>query len=552
MSMHRYAALALLMGFGVKSRARQIGRAFRTVRGVLAFTFGVAIFGSWLAMSLVGLIMGAGAETHRQTVFDHLPVETIQIYIALLLLGYCLITFFFRKQGAGVQFKPAEVDFLFGGPYGRREILLYKLLGLAGSVVFSALIFSVFLSWMPIPWPILFLGLALAIVFAILLNVLASIATLALATRLHRRSWRVAATVAVLALGAGAYALVHSAGMGNVTERGLEVARSPLGQIILAPFLVYARAVTALDYAAFSVHAAMAVAINLGVVGLILYFDADYYESSIDASRKTYERLRRMREGDLFGADVTRRGSWNLPEFPRLGGVGPVAWRQALTAVRSLPRLLFLLGLFVLPGAFLFIGDHRHEFAQWILSYLALMLLIFVPSAFRFDFRSDLNKMSWLKALPVPSWAVVVGQLAPAVLVLVAIEALLIALIAGMAGRPTYLAWLPVLPGAAFILFGIENAIFLFFPTRRFAMYPGDFQNLGYTYLVAFAKIMVLGVVFGAVAAVAAALRYLLLVPIPIISLVVAALLLCIAMACIPVLTYAYNRFDPSVDTPLD
>ena len=493
----RYRALALLTFFGVKGRLRQIGRAFRTVRGVIAFIFGFAIFGSWLGMSFVGLLMHPRSDDPSNMFFEKLPIETIQIYIALLLLGYSLITFIFRKQGAGVQFKPAEVDFLFAGPYGRRELLLYKICSLFGSVLFSSLIFSVILSRVPVPWPILFIGLALAITFAILLNVLASVATLTVSTRLHRPVVRAAAAIVAVLIALAAYAALSSTDLAGATERGLEIAKSPIGRVFLMPFMTFARAITAPDYAAFAVYGSLAVAINMVVVGLILLLDADYYESGIDASRKTYERLRRIRQGDLFAADVKRAASWSLPELPRLGGVGPVAWRQGVTAIRSLPRMLLISLLFMLPGAvFMVRGKNEQEILQLALSYLGAMLFVFMPSAFRFDFRSDLNKMGWLKALPIPPWAIVTGQLLPATCMLVVAEALLVTVIATSADRWIYLALLPLLPAAAFVMFAVENVIFLFFPTRRFAMYPGDFQNLGYTYLVAFAKIIVLGIIF--------------------------------------------------------
>lgn len=547
----RYRALALLTLYGIKGRIRHIGRAFRTVRGVIAFLFGFVMFASWMSMSLIGFLSNSNPSAGAE-LFERVPFEVVQVYIALLLLGYCLITFFFQKQGAGVHFKPAEVDFLFGGPYDRRELLLYKILGLFSSAVISSLIFSIVLSWTPVPWPILFMGLALAISFAILLNVLSSIGALALATRMHGRIMRIAVGIVTAALLAGIYTAIGTSDFINATERGLEIAQSPVGQVVLWPFMVFARALTALDYLSFARHAVFAVGINAILIAGILMLDADYYESSIDVARKNYDRLRRMRDGDFWGTTGKRTSSWSLPELPRLAGVGPIAWRQATSALRGLPRVLLLLGVITIPGAAIFMTGHREGVLRWVLGYLAAMAFIFIPSALRFDFRADLQKMSWLKALPVASWAVVLGQLLPAVCVLIGFETLVIVVIATSANSWFYIGALPVVPPAAFIMFAIENAIFLFFPTRRFAMYPGDFQTLGHTYIVALAKILVFAVVFGSAAAIGAALHYLLLVPLPAVSFFLAAYLTIVAVPFIPLLCYAFDRFDPSTDVPLD
>src|SRR5690606_10049290 len=101
----------------------------------------------------------------------------------------------------------------------------------------------------------------------------------------------------------------------NATERGLEIAQSPVGQVVLWPFMVFARALTALDYLSFVRHAVFAVGINAILIAGILMLDADYYESSIDVARKNYDGLRRMRDGDFWGTTGKRTSSWSLPEL---------------------------------------------------------------------------------------------------------------------------------------------------------------------------------------------------------------------------------------------
>ena len=101
------------------------------------------------------------------------------------------------------------------------------------------------------------------------------------------------------------------------------------------------------------------------------------------------------------------------------------------------------------------------------------------------------------------------------------------------------------------ILFGTENFIFLLFPSRPAAVSPGDFQVLGRKFVFLIAKLIILLTCI-IVAFVAAgcgvddspATRSL---PPTIVGWVI---LSCEAAAMIPLIAWAYRRFDPSIHTP--
>jgi hypothetical protein len=550
MTVRRHSALVLLAGLGIKGRVRLIGRSFKTLRGIIAFLLGFGMFSAWIAVWVVGMFVRPDRRATAGDAEDFVSPDNLRLYIALLLLGYCLVTFLFRRRGIGIHFRPAEIDLLFPAPYHRRELLLYKLASSLAGVVISAAIFSLFMSWIPVPWPILFLGLFLAISFALLVNILAAILALALSVRLYTRL-RQAAVLGIAAIAVVAGLWIRQLYAEDPPQWDITLAQRPAVQVLLAPFMVFARAVTAPDFIAFAPHALLALVINLGIVLLILVLDADYYESSIATTRKTYERLRRIRQGDIFASELKGTRTRSLPELPRLRGVGPIAWRQATTAVRSLPRLLLVLLIIGVPLALVVFGSEFRVMGMGLM-YLAFMVFLFMPSAFRFDFRSDLNKMSWLKSLPVSSWAVVVGQLLPATILLLLIQAGLVGTIAFSFSVWEALALLPVLPAAAFIAFAIDNFLFLLFPTRRTAMYPGDFQNLGFAYLVGFVKIITFMLIFGLAAAAGAAAYFASGHSLVITSAVVTVLLTILACAWIPLLSWAYDRFDPATDVPVD
>ena len=47
----------------------------------------------------------------------------------LLLFAYCALTVLFASAEHGISFTPAEVQFLFSGPFSRRQVLAYKIVG---------------------------------------------------------------------------------------------------------------------------------------------------------------------------------------------------------------------------------------------------------------------------------------------------------------------------------------------------------------------------------------------------------------------------------------
>jgi len=98
----------------------------------------------------------------------------------------------------------------------------------------------------------------------------------------------------------------------------------------------------------------------------------------------------------------------------------------------------------------------------------------------RFDFRGDLDQIDHLKSLPVSGAAVSVGQLVTPTLLMSLCHLAIVGSVLGVMRRSD-----PVLLTAAVLcvpfnalLFGVENFIFLLFPTRA-AMTPGDFQGYG-------------------------------------------------------------------------
>ena len=100
-----------------------------------------------------------------------------------------------------------------------------------------------------------------------------------------------------------------------------------------------------------------------------------------------------------------------------------------------------------------------------------------------------------------------------------------------------------------FVLIGVENLLFLLFPTRVMVTTPGDFQAMGRNVLSQFAKILGLGGAV-AVAAVAGAVGYLLTgrtVWAGAAAWLASALF---AAALVPLLGWAFQAYDVGRDAP--
>ena len=178
--------------------------------------------------------------------------------------------------------------------------------------------------------------------------------------------------------------------------------------------------------------------------------------------------------------------------------------------------------------------------------YQSLIVAIQMPAAF----RGDLDRMDWLKSLPIRPAAIVWGEISGVVLLLSLLQGLTLLAAWGLyrGAHEVFAAGLVFLVPVNLLVFGIENLIFLVFPMRMTPTTAGDFQFLGKYLLLTMLK---MGTVCVSLALVAAgAILYLL---IPRLSIVLSfSLLLLVALDAVILYlaTVAFVRFDVSRDTP--
>jgi hypothetical protein len=331
----------------------------------------------------------------------------------------------------------------------------------------------------------------------------------------------------------------------------ISLSETDLGQAIIRPFRSFGMAISARDTYEFLINAGEAAAIDIGLIAVVMLLDAQYLEAALTASQRRYARIQRIRSGQLIQSRVQGSVSWRLPRLPFLSGVGPIVWRQATSAARSARGLLLVL-LIIAVGAGPAVASIGKDVNPSKVLFPALIwATVLLSGLMKFDFRGDLDHIDALKALPLRGAPIAIGQLVVPSLILTSFHviALVGAAMLMKADRGILIvAALLALPFNA-LLTASDNLLFLLFPARSVAASPGDFQMMGRQTAQIVAK--------GLLTLVGAGLAMGIAVPIFMatgsrVALVViaAALLFGETCAMIPLIAWAYNRFDPSVDTP--
>ncbi len=337
-------ALAMLLRFRLRGALRRSFRGLKTARGLVFFLLG-----------LITLLLCFGPQAliafieHR-----HADPETLRDVLPLGLLGLTMMALLSGTRQEGICFTPAEVDFLFSGPFSRRHLLLYKLATGLVAAVFSALFFSLILLRYTSLWMASFLGAFLALVFIQFLTTLLVLVGQTLAEQVYT-----VARKAVLFVILGLAAVIVARGLPAFLDRGfVEAAHglrtSAIGKWLFLPLEPFVRTITAEKiFPQLIGWAAVAAVLDLALLSLVVRIDVNYLESSVVASQKRYLLMQQRRQGRWI---TKPKMSWRLPLLPWLYGAGPIAWRQLTTALRGLhgllPFFLIVVGFSAMPLVF--------------------------------------------------------------------------------------------------------------------------------------------------------------------------------------------------------
>jgi hypothetical protein len=552
-------ALWFLLWLRFRGWLRRLGRDLYTVKGAL-----LAILGALFLVPCVSLWIFSVFVRVPQAGSPEMP-GGFPHYLPPALLGFTVLTLLSSAGERGVlAFTPAEVTFLFTGPFSRRQLLAYKLIVVFFSSLFMAVFFLIWLGSTPVQAMkpgYAYAAIVLFLLFTQLLTIAIGLVASTVGVQVYNRRRKlilvgltVLALAAMVQLGGDLFSLPRS----ELLQR---IEQTPLLYALLEPFRWFAQAFTAETFwPDFACWGGLSLAVVLALLLLIFALDAHYLESAATASERLYAQLQRLRTGGAAAVVLRSRAtarSW-LPVLPWWGGIGPVAWRQLATVPRSrstLVLLLMLLPLVALPV----LGARQEETGAGAAMVLPLGIQVMVMTLFltpliAFDFRGDLDRLDVLKAWPIGSVPLVVGQLLTPVLLVCLVQWIALAVIAVSVDREGVL---PAVLGAAalivpfnFLLVGLDNLLFLWFPSRAVTPTPGDFQAMGRLMLTYVAKAVILLLVAGCAALVAVPI-YLLsgnrLLP----ALAAAWWVLTgFAFGQVPLIALAFRRFDVARGTP--
>jgi len=182
----------------------------------------------------------------------------------------------------------------------------------------------------------------------------------------------------------------------------------------------------------------------------------------------------------------------------------------------------------------------------------ALYLSIFLSPLIAFDFRGDVDRMDQLKTLPTPPVALVIGQVLTPVLIFTIPQWIgfgASALWLGGVGLEYWAVTALAMP-ATFLMFGIENLLFLLFPTRATVANPADFAAFGRQILLMLTKIVGVVATVGASSLVGFAAFALLGTGRVVAMIVTFACATGFASLLVPLMVVAFLRYDVARDSP--
>ena len=405
-------------------------------------------------------------------------------------------------------------------------------------------------------WPAAAVGFFLASLMLASLTMCAQLVAQSVGERAFTRA-RKLLLGGLMAVAAVALSQAASQGFdGSLLETLLRARHSLAAEIVLAPFAVFAKIITAERLVPDMLGwAAIGTILVAGVYALAIWLDANYLETAVRVSQKMYERRRRAMSEGVFARHSKRPvQSSRLPQPPWLGGVGPLVWRHVIQALRGGRGALILAAIvMVAMGAPMAIGMRRAPqlppfLPRMVIGIAAYMTFIFSAQS-PLGFRGDHKRMDLLKSLPIRPMAMTCGQTLVVVLILSGMQWLIFAVTA---------VFLPAAAGELlaaglfalhfnWIVFGMENFFFLLYPSPLVATGSEGFFKAGSAILFMLAKSLVLAASAG-LAAAPAAIIYLLTESMAAACLAAWLTLLLPAAGILLLMAWAFQRCNVSAD----
>jgi putative ABC exporter len=544
-----HPALPLLIKTQYMSKIRRALRSLKTLRGVMYFLVGLFVFTLWIGPS----ILMAFTDTKSKDIV----APYISAFLPFLLLIITLLALTSATISKAINFTAGELEFLFPGPFKRRDLVIYKIITSVMGIIFVALFISCFFMRFTNLYIACYLGILFTLLFLHFFSMAVAFISLIISKHAYTPSRKnILITIGVL--------VVLGLWKGVDWQTAQELFMKPLvlaqmvkdnwfGGIILAPFEVFVRTIMAPSFYDLLLWASAAAGIDLILLGAVISLDANYLETSLSVSEKKYAKIERMRRGGVAAISSNRKtAKWSLPDLPWLHGIGPILWRQMTSAMRNSKGVLLLLFIVSMGiGPMIVMKGVSDESVPFFLIIIT-MYSIFLTQWFPFDFRSDIDRMDWMKMIPIDSLPIAIGQILTPVLIVSILE---MTIFGGLAigvknNFSLLLAGILLAPSFNLLLFGLENLIFLLYPVRIAKVGPGDFQGFGRMMVLFFLKFVVIILVMGSIIGLGVGGYFLFDKSIIVFIAISLTLLTGCGLAIIQCIAWAFDKFDPSIHTP--
>ncbi|HET9215432.1 MAG TPA: putative ABC exporter domain-containing protein [Terriglobia bacterium] len=534
-----HPALRLLWRMQLQAGWRRITRSVRTGKGVLRLALTVGLMALTFGPMFVFLLY---REPPDSAAARSLLEPAIFVITMVILMA--------NGSKSGIFFTPAEVDFLFPGPFRRKELILYRIGHQAQAALFGAL----FLSVVPAPfvpyWPFAFLGIALVLQFIQLLSTVLSLTISIAGQAAYSRVRRIVLVVIGLLIVVGVVQAASEYGASGGLALMREFQATSVGAVVLAPFQLFSRTIAAERlFPDFLGWSSLALALNIALIAATLRLDSDFYERSVAVSERVYRALENARRGQAWmGLSKPSVARWRLPMPARLRGAGPIAWRQFLDALRNSRGVIYVvlfIGSVVALAAY-FLDESGPGMGA---TALAMFALFTFPQMLQFDFRGDIERIDLLKTLPASSAAIVAGELiVPIVLATIIESVLMIGTGLLWTGWPTIFVICAFLPVGNLLVFAVENLVFLYYPRRSGPM-GTTFQAPGRQMIMNFIKTVVIGIAGGTAAGVGGIAFWLSERSVGTALAAAWCVITVAGVALVPLVARAFRVLDPSLET---
>ncbi len=471
-----------------------------SLRGALFFlAFGAII---WLLFVTNGSSPDTG--TMPDTALDRQALSTqISTFMPLGMLAMSLLTIALTT-GPTFHFSPTEINFLFTGPFRRRDLIIYKFSAYVAGVILSSALIAPFAEAQTGSVFSAFIASLLTLIFVQLNSAVIIMTGQALeGGRFARLRYPALGLLFAAAVATMLYA--WAAPDRSFFDLLSDFRHSWIGTIILIPYIVFAELFVASSlFPHLAFWATIAVLINAALLWAAIMLDARTTDRALKENARNSDRWERIKQGGSFWA-TERTEIRSIRRAPILGGLGPIALRQTTNAARNLFKVIVVfIGIAACVGPLaamtgISVTDTR------TLTIIFVFFGFILPRTLVCDFRGDLSRMEMYKTLPIPAWRICAGQLVVQVfLAYVVALTMIVSILVFDDGIITSVA----LVSAAFafpltvLIYAVENTIHLLFPTKLVPMGRADFEFLGRSLVEFIAKTILILAAIAASAAV--------------------------------------------------